>query len=251
MRSLIVIIILFASSLTLAQDEYHDDEFGFTVNASAGWQISTEDQWTDKTKTFLKNYYVNKTILMINPLGIEPLKNPCIQIQGKILDRTTTSEAIGHLKDKGEEVMLKYTRYVAEDFLGKKLKEYSEIDEFYDYDSKRSLAIAKVVYKNNKNDTYALTAMAKAIGLQRVIDFRAYWKGENPEDFWQVLTEVINSFNFDTDTIPKRGLGKIARDIKEVDNLSKVEKVSRIWEWAGIILTISIVLYFIKKLFFK
>jgi len=251
MRSLVVMIILFASSLTLAQDEYHDDEFGFTVNASAGWQISTEDQWPDKTKTFLKNYYVNKTILMINPLGIEPPKNPCIQIQGKKLDRTTTSEAIDHLKDKGKEAMIERAKSVAEDFLAKKLKEYSKIDEFYDYDSKRYLAIAKVVYKHNKDDTYALTARAKAIRLQRVIDFRAYWKGENPEDFWQVLTEVINSFNFDTDTTPKRGLGKITRDIKEVDNLSKEEKFSRIWEWAGIILTISIVLYVIKKLFFR
>jgi len=230
-----MMFILLVPSIVIAQNEYHDDEFGFALSVPLKWQMSFEHQWSEKLKSFLKNRYSGHAVLMINPLGVEPSKNPCIQVHAKELVRTTTSEAITDLKKTGNEILMKSSKYLARDLLGRKSKKYKEIDKFYDYDSKKHLAIAKVLYQDNEGGTYALVARAKFIGLQRVVDFDGYWKGdENPEQFWGVFTQVIDSFEFDADAKPKGIIGSIPQEIKEISKLSREQKVSRIFKWFSI-----------------
>ncbi len=246
MRKFVLIVILSVSSLAFAQDEYHDDEFGFTIKAPSGWNITFKDQLSAKGKESLKKAFSNEVLLMIHPPDTEPPKNPCILFNCRKLVRTTTSEAIADLKKLGNEALMKSTRFLGWMLLGRKEKQYTEIDEFYDYDSSLYRAVSKVLYQHNQDGSYALCAKAKFIGLQRVTSFSAYWKGDDPEEFWQVFTEVIDSFEFDDDARPKGILGTVPQEIKEVSKLSSQEMFKRVWKWIGIILPVLIVLGFVK-----
>ena len=227
------------TSVCLAQETYHNEEFGFTVNIPSGWEMTTWDQLPDKTKTSLEKA-LQKSFLIIHLLDVEPPKNPCILVRGHEIRRGTTSGAISKFKKTGKEHMMKITKYFG--------KHYQQVDSSYDYDPKRYVGVAKILYQHKNDDTYLLSTCAKFIGVERVVDFEGRWKGDDPEEFWQVFTEVIDSFELDPDATPKGGLGKITQEIKEVSELSDEQKFNRIWKWGGIILTISIILGFVKML---
>jgi len=228
-----LIAILCTVSVCLAQESYHNDEFGFTIEVPAGWNISFEDQWSDEVKVFLEKLYSNKTLLVLNPPGVEIAKPPCVHVQGMQLKRKTTSEMIAYLKRYGKERLTKHTGYMAEDMLGRKINQYSRMDTFYNYDSSRKAAIAKILYKHNERGTYVLVTMAKFVGRRRVVDFSGYWKGDDPESFLPIFNEVVDSFEFDHDTAPK---GSISEPIT----------LRRVMKWGSIILTVSIILGFAR-----
>ncbi len=246
-----MVFTLCAVSVCLAQERFHNDEFGFTLEVPVGWNISFENEWSDEVKDSLKRLFEFKTLLMLNPSGVKAPKAPCIQIRGKKLQKTITSEMIADLKETGKG----YVTYSAEDMakiaLGKNFDQYSQIDAFYNYDSTKKLAIAKISYQNKNDNTYFLSASAKFVGLQRVIDFDGYWKGENPEQFWQVFNKVINSFEFDQDAAPKGLITSVPQEIKEISNMSKPATPARIMKWIGWILGILIVAGVVKVLFFR
>jgi len=245
-----LIAILCTSSVCLAQESCHNDEFGFTINIPSKWYASLEEEWPDKLKNALELLYFTKKplLLMLNPLGTEIGKAPCIHVEGIKLKRTTTSEAIAILERTGREKITNEARAWAEILLRKKFNQYREVDTSYDYNSSGKLGIAKILYEHKINETYFLSAIATFVGRQRRVDFSGYLKGDNPEEFWQVFTEVIDSFEFDPDAAPKGGLGKITEEIKGVGGLSKEQKFNRILKWGSIILTISIILVFVKML---
>lgn len=250
MRHFTIVLLCF-SSLCLAQEKYHNEEFGFTIEAPSGWQLRLEDEWSDKVKAVLKKHYFSSSnLLILNPSGTKTLNVPSIIVHGIKLKRTTTSEAIADLKKNGRNGMISSAENIARyDVLGKKINQYRKIDTFYDYNSSKNLAIAIILYQHeDEENTHFMAATAKFIGLQRVIDFRGYWKGDDPEEFQKVFDEVINSFEFDQDAKPKGILGAVPQEIKEVGRLSKEQKFNRIWKWGGAILTISIILGFIKML---
>ena len=246
MRKFVIIVILSVSSLAFAQDEYHDDEFGFTIDIPSQWYATSENEWSDEVKSDLKRSGSNP-ILLINPSRINSLKPPCISVHGIKLKRTTTSEAIANFRKNGKEILNKSTKYSAMIALGPKFKEYSKIDLFYHYDSSRCMALAKKLYQHNYDrSNYFMAAMAKFIGRQRRVEFDGYSEGQEPDQFWQVFTEVIDSFEFDADAKPKGILGTVPQEIKEVSKLSSREMFKRVWKWIGIILPVLIVLGFVK-----
>ena len=241
-------VFLFAASACLAQETYHNEEYGFTIDIPSQWYSTDEDEWSDILKAKLKRSFSTKTLLLLNPSGVEPPKTPHIQIQGKELKKSTTSEAIAALKKNDGKGVVSAAKWTALRKIGKVIEQYDKIDSFYDYDSSRKLAIAKVLYKHKESGTFFIGAIAKRIGRQRVVDIRGYWKGDDPKEFWQVFTEVVDSFEFDPDAKPKGTIGAIAQEIKETGNLSAEKKFDRIWKWGGIILTISIILGFAKMI---
>jgi hypothetical protein len=93
------------------------------------------------------------------------------------------------------------------------------------------------------------------IGLQRVIEFNGYWKGENPEEFWQVFKKVTDSFAFDKETAPKGLITSVPQEIKEISKMSKPESSMRLMRWVGrIIIGILIVTGIagvVKAIFFR
>ncbi len=232
----LIIFNLCIFSICLAQESFRNDEFGFALEVPVGWNISFENEWPDEVKDSLERLHESKTLLMLNPSGIKAPKAPCIQVQGRKLQKTTTSEAIKVLKETGKKYVTASARYLAQSLLGRNANQYNQIDTFYDYDSARKLAVAKILYQHKDRDIYFLSASAKFIGLQRVIDFQGYWKGDDPESFWQVFIGVTDSFEFDADAKPKWGIG----------DMSGEQKFGLIWKLVGIILTISIIIGIVK-----
>lgn len=245
-----IIILLCTTSVCLAQESYHDDEFGFTFEIPSEWSITLEDEFSDKVKNGFKKHYSSKTLLMLNPPDIEAPKTPFILIQGKKLIRSTTSEAIATLKKTGKEEMTKSAEYLAKGGLGRKANRYRQIEVFSDYNSSKKLAIAKILYQHKNDNTYLLAARAQFVGLQRVIDFQGCWRGDSSQQFWQDFNDVVDSFEFDQDTAPKNLITAIPQEIKEMIALPRQAKGRPILKWIGYIIGTAIVLSIIKKLFF-
>jgi len=232
----VVIVFLCTASVCLAQETYHNEEFGFIIDTPSEWRVSLEDEWSDKVKTAFKLLYTSKPLCILYPSGIKTTDAPCIIVFGQKTREVTTPELIELIKNTGEKMLTSHAEDLAKGLLGKKFKQYREIDAFYDYNSSRELATASIFYKhNNEDNVYFIVARAKFIGLQRVIDFRGYWKGDDPDRFQAVFDEVIDSFDFDPEAKPS-------------GNLSKEQKFDRILKWGGTILTISIILGFIRIL---
>lgn len=229
----LIIIFLCVTSVCLAQETYHNEEFGFTIDIPSEWHISFEDEWSDKVKIALEQLYLSKVLFMLNPSGVKAPDAPCIRAFGQ-MGGMKTHLRIAYVKKNGQRVLTSRMENAANEVLGQKIKQYRKIDTFYDYDSSRNLAIAKLIYKHNdeKNTHFVLTR-AMFIGLQRVVNFQGYWKGVEPEEFWQVFREVVDSFRFEQDV-----------KVKE-------ESFNRILKWGSIILTISIILGFVKMLLLK
>lgn len=237
MRFFIIIILCF-SSLCLAQEKYRNDEFGFTMEIPPGWYASFRDDWPEKLKNNLEWLYLSKDplLLMLNPLNTEIAKFPCIHIQGVRLKIKTTSEVISHLKRNGRNSS---ARAWAKDLLGKNFDQYHEVDVFSDYNSSKKLGISIITYEHKTNKDYFLVAIASFIGSQRRIEFNGFYKGDDPEEFKNVFTDVIDSFEFDADVAVKGGLRKTSE-------LSGEQKFKKIWKWTGWLLTASIILGFAK-----
>ena len=234
-----IIFLLCITSVCLAQENYHDDEFSFNFEVPSGWNISFENEWPDKLKAALERAYATKTLLLLTPSDRKPSEMPLIQIQGKELKRTTTYEEIESIKKKHSKDMISSAEYTALAKLGLKRKQYRQIDTFYNYDSSRKFAIAKILYQHRNEDVYFLSAIAKFIGLQRVIDFRGYWRGEDPEEFWQVFNKVTDSFEYDKDAAAPFSSSFEGRNLSE-------KMLNKVIKWGGIILTISIILGLVK-----
>ena len=235
------IVFFCVTSVCLAQETYHNEEFGFTIGIPSQWYATSENEWSDELKTGLEKLYSNKVLLILNPLDTNPINVPSIIILGAKLERTTTTEAIEYLKKNGKEELINSAKYMAEGVLGRKIKKYSVIDNFYDYNPAKKCGISKIIYQHNYDGIFFLSARAKFVGLKRLIDFRGYWEGDDPKEFRQVFNEILDSFEFDPDAKPKGMFGAIPREIKEIGGLSKEQKLKRIWKWAGTILTILII----------
>jgi len=126
--------------------------------------------------------------------------------------------------------MIKYLEETAEKLLGEQYKQYRRIqkEDYYNYDKSKKCIIAKILFYHD--GIYFLPAESKFLGDGRTVEFRGYWKGENPEKFWSIFKDVTGSFVFDSGA------------------KSKEPTFNRIWKWVGIILTISIILGFVRML---
>ena len=239
----IVIIFLCTAHVCSAQETYHNEEFGFIINIPSLWHISLEDEWTNKVEATLEQLYTSKSLCMLNPEGVAAPDVPCIIVFGQETEGVTTSEAIASVKKIGEKMLISCAESLAKQLLGKNIRQYQKVDTFYDYDSSKYLAKSRILYKHNyEENIYFMVARAKFVGLQRVVDFRGYWKGKRHEEFQNLFNEVIDSFDFDPDAKPKGVLDSVPQEIKEASNLSKEKTFNRIWKWGGIVLTIWIVL---------
>ena len=231
------IVFLCAASVCLAQESYHNEEFEFTIDIPLEWNISFEDAWTDEVKAYLEKLYTSKTLLMLNPLDTRPHEAPCIQISAqKVWGGIATRQAIAFVKRTGEKLLTVGAESLTKDLLGQKIKQYHKIDTFYDYYSSKKCAIIRILYQHNDHDIYFLSAMAKFAGPEKVVNFRGYWTGDTPEEFWEVFNETVNSFEFD-------------RSVGNEGFVSTVDS-DQILKWVGYILGISIVLGILKKLLF-
>jgi len=240
MRLLTFIFLLCISTVCLAQENYHNEEYGFSIDVPSQWHISFENEWTDEIKATLVKLYNSKTLLMLNPSGIKPADIPCIQIQGKFLENVTPSQVILLIKKTGAKQMPKDANYLAKDILGTKLEQYQQIDQFYNYNTSKNLAMAKVLYKRNNENVYFLSARAKFIGSQSVIDLRGYYDGNSPEQFWKVFNDVVDSFKFDKGAVSK----KTSEELSYETGKKFIGLISKLTTWLLIVL---IVLWILKK----
>lgn len=249
-----IIALLLLSPLSFAQEKYHNEEFGFTFKLPSGWQAKTEDELTDKQRNVLGLYaFLYEFFVILNPLDTEPSDFPTIiVVMGNIYEGSTTSEVIAGI-ESGKKKLVESTENMKKTVLGKKINIYSEIDTFYNYAPSCYRAVCRILYKIESEevpwDTYAAVAQAKIVGRKRVIRFKGFYSGENPVDFQESFVEVANSFEFDLDAAPKKGLGTITQEIKDVSELSRRYTFKKISIWVGWILTASIILGFAKMVY--
>lgn len=235
------VFLLYVCSVCFGQDTYYNNEYGFTIVVPSQWHTSFDKEWSDEVKTKLIELYSSTTLLMLNPLNIKPADAPCIQIQGKMFtSEISPSQAILLIKKTGFKQLPKDANYLAKDILGTKFGRYRQIDQFYNYEDSKNLALTKMLYKKNDANIYFLSARAKFIGYRSMIDLRGYYDGNSPEQFWQTFKGVVDSFRFDKGTLPKQTSEEISYETGQ----KTFSLISKLITW---LLVASIVLWILKK----
>ncbi|MBC8392719.1 MAG: hypothetical protein H8E17_09180 [Deltaproteobacteria bacterium] len=239
----ILFVICGVASICFAQETYRNEEFGFTIDVPSNWYINFDKEWPVEVKTALKQKHAGKFLFMLNPLGVKASDSPCVRVLGG-LGTSKINFRAAYIKKNGKRMLTSSLKHMADELLGSNIKQYHEVDTFYENDPSRQLAIAKILYKQNDPNTYFMVTSAKFYGRPRSVNFQGYWSGVEHEDFWQVFTEVIGSYKFDKYSIT------IDFPLFDKDADPK-EKVFILWKWAGIILTISIAIGILRMLFFR
>ncbi|HEG44278.1 MAG TPA: hypothetical protein ENH94_09540 [Phycisphaerales bacterium] len=236
-----MVIIFCITSVCLAQETYHDEEYGFTIDIPSNWYISFDDEWSDELKTTHEQHYLSDVLFVLNPLDVEIADSPCIRAFAGLAKKTTRFGFNAFIQ-RGESVLTRSMRQTADMVLGEKIKQYREINVFYDYEPAKRLAIAKILYKHNSDNTFFMVTRAKSFGQTQSINFQGFSSGVDHEDFWQVFSEVVDSYRF----------GQVSEVVDSLkfgtEPKSKEEVLNQIWKWGGIILTISIIIGVAKKL---
>jgi hypothetical protein len=247
MRYIIVIVFLYATSVCMAQERYYNEEFGFAFDIPSKWYITFEDELSDDAKKTLAELYWSENLLVLSPYGIDALEIPCILTQGRKSEESFNSKNISYFKRTSERKLTSSTEKMVDELLGERIEQYHRTDYFYDYDTSRNLAIVKIIYENNLNkDVHLVTAIATCIGgigSEAAIDFRGYWKGQYPEEFWNIFKGVVDSFEFDQDAVaPKRTSEEISHETaKTVFRL--------IYKVCGSFFGLLIAIWILKKIF--
>lgn len=241
----LVLLVFCVTSFCLAQETYYNEEYRFTVDIPLNWDISLEDEWPEELKTTLKGYYLSKAICMLNPSGIEISSSPCIRVFGGLEDGKSRFRS-NYIIQNGEKILTRSINNTVNEVTGDKIKQYRKVDSFYDYDSSKSLIMANILYKHNKNDSYFIVTIAKFFGRAQSISFQGFSSGNDHEEFWQLFKEVVNSYKVKLIRPKTTDSTKIEQDAELQE-----EKSNQIWKWGGAILGILVILGFVKMFLFR
>ena len=226
-----VFIFLFAASICLAQ-EYHNEEINFTIDVPSGWNISFEDQWPDKLKADIEKYNI-KPLFVIDS---SENRSSRIIVFGNEEGKGQFSFSMAQRFAEKNAKNMMTSDILAKELLGQDARQYRKIDSFYDYDSSKHLWLAKIIYED-KNDEASrfITSWAMVFTSKKKIEFRGYSKDRFPEEFWKTFQDVVDSV-------------KVGSSYSVKENLSSENMLKTVIKWGGILLTISIILGFIKIL---
>ena len=211
---------------------YSNEELDFSIDIPSGWTINLQDQWPEEFKGDLQKHFIRQPLFILKPSDVD-ISDSCIMVFGKKIDSKRPGIAKALFDQNAEKTMTSDTD--AKRILGEEINNYRKIDTYYYHEPTTNLYTANVIYEheNEKNTTF-ITVEATFLKSQKRITLQGYSKSINPEEYWTNFQNVVDSVQF--------GIKDFAAEQLTFDG---------IWKWAGIVLTVLIVLGILKMLFFR
>lgn len=231
----ILIFILFSSLSSFAQEEYYNDSLGFGFVVPQGWELSFQEDWPEEIRTDFR--FMGSTDFLCNPENIELLKFPFIWIEA-------VQESVRDKEGFISEVYLLSRLDVDKMNLPGRSDRFVKVDTHYEKVNNH-IALAMSVYRKSRTSRKTVIARAHFVGTDNYLVVRGFWTAETHEQVWAIYNDVIDSFKYN----PEMSASISERIENEIEEMTPVKGISLIWKWAGIILTISIVVGIAKWMF--
>jgi hypothetical protein len=228
--------------------DYTNEEYGIHFVLPDHWKvIDYEDFPLEKQQRLDNRYRSFKTLAICGFRGHDGPDLTQIIIQYRRFEGTTFSEAKRFIQTKRcKELMITFAETNAEYAVGKEIKQYSIIESNSDFIKSANRAYGIVHYESN--DKPKIVAMeVKFLCKDGWVGLRCFSRGSEANRFVDTVNKIADSFQYDgSSTVVKNEMSE-----EDASRLSREQTADNIWEWAGIILTILIVLGVIKMLFFR
>ena len=132
------------------------------------------------------------------------------------------------------------------DVIGREIKQYRLVETKFALIKSANRLYGIVRYEDN-DKSKIIGAEVKIVCKDGWVTLCCFARGTEAERFVDTVNNIADSFQYDgSSTVVKNEMSE-----EEASRLSREQTADNIWEWAGIILTILIVLGFIKMLFFR
>jgi hypothetical protein len=228
--------------------DYTNEEYGIHFVLPDNWEITDYENLSIKTQQMLiRKYKPSQTLAVCGVKSPNGLNRTTMIIQ--YLDFTTIElrNAKKELQSEhGRKMMITLAKLLAGDSIGKKLKSYHIVNSDSDFDNDSNIASGKIYYQDrDKSDFVAM--VSKLIVKDGIVTLQSFALGTDVDAFEETIGEIIDSFQYDgSSTVVKNEMSE-----EDASRLSREQTADNLWEWAGIILTILIVLGVIKLLLFR
>lgn len=244
---LLPLIFVFVSN-TFSKD-YINEQYGISFSLPDDWKVvGYKDLSPEKQQRLKKNYKQSQTLAICGIKRPDRWNRTTVIIQYQNFKDIGFRDAIRELKsDHGKKMMISLAKLLALDTIGGRLQFYHIVESHSDFDNDRSMAFGKIYYQNrDKSDFVAM--VSKLLVQDGIVTLQSFSLGTEVDTFEETIGEIIDSFGFDPDAKPKGGIGKITQEMKETGKLSGHQKLKRVLKWGSIILTVLIILGFVKML---
>jgi len=248
-KSIFFLPLIFIFVSNAFSKDYINEQYGISFSLPDDWKVvDYEDLSSEKQQRLKKNYKQSQTLAICGIKRPDRWNRTTVIIQYQNFKDIGFRDAIRELKSEhGKKMMISLAKLLALDTIGGRLQSYHIVESDSDFDNDRSMAFGKVYYQNrDKSDFVAM--VSKLLVKDGIVTLQCFSLGTEVDTFEKTIGEIIDSFEFDPGAKSKGISGAIPQDIKEVGNLSKEQKFNRILKWGGIIVTISIILGFVKML---
>lgn len=248
-KSIFALTLIFIVVSNAFSKDYMNEQYGISFSLPDDWKVTDyEDLSPEIQQKLIRLYKQSQT------LGVCGIKKPdkwnrtTMIIQYQDFKNVGFRDAMRELKSEhGKEMMITLAKLLALDTMGGRLRSYHIVESDSDFDKDRDMAFGKIYYQTRDKSDF-VAKVSKLLVKDGIVTLQCFSLGTEVDTFEKTIGEIIDSFEFDPGAKSKGISGAIPQDINEVGNLPKEQTFNRIWKWVGIILTISIILGFVKML---
>ena len=228
--------------------DYSNEQYGIHFTLPDHWKvIDFESLPVEKQQRLDNRYHPFKTLAICGFKNTDGLGGTTTLIQCRKFKRSTFDKTKRYLRTEfAKEMMITSTKMAAEDAMGQKLNEYKTTKTESNF-IKSTNRIYGVVHYEGKGKPKIVAMVVKFLCKDGVVNLRCFARGSEAENFVDTVNKIADSFQYDgSNTVIKSEMSE-----EEATQLSREQIADNIWKWAGIILTISIVLGVLRMLFFR
>ena len=246
-RVFVLMLVIIAVTNVFGID-YTNEEYGVHFVLPDHWKvIDYEDLPLEKQQRLDKRHHPFKTLAICGFRNHDGPDLTQIFIHYRRFDRVTFSEAKKRIKTEFiQKMMITSAKTNVTDVIGREVKQYRIFEKKCGLIKSANRLYGLVHYKGY--DRPEIIAMeVKFLCKDGWVGLGCFSRGSETENFVDSINKIADSFQYDgSSTVVKNEMSE-----EEASRLSREQTADNIWEWGGIILTILIVLGFIKMLFFR
>lgn len=241
----ITLTLTIASITNVFGMDYINEEYGIHFVLPGNWKvIDFIDLPLEKQKK------LNRITRPFNTLSISSYKeengqdSSQIIIQYRKFENSTFEKAKRFIQtEHGKELLITSAKGHVEE--SQKIKLYKVVETESDFVNSANRGYAIVHYESNGRPDL-IGMVVKILVKDGVVNLRCFARGSETGEFVDTVNNIADSFQYNGYGFSQ---GTVFSDDDEA--YSDEQTAKQIWKWGGILLTVSIILGFIKMLFFR
>ncbi len=245
---LFVFILIAVSMTTVFGKDYANEQYGIHFILPDHWNIvDFEDLPLEKQQRLDNRYHPFKTLSICGFRDHHGPDRTNVIIKYKKFEKESLNKAINLAQSEyAKKMMITSAKLNASDGIGREIKEYKAVETECGFVNSTNRAYGFVRYKSNNKPNLVAIAV-KIFVKDGVVDLDCFSIGSEADGFVDTVNTIADSFQYDGNTSTINNTSETPGP----NELVTKQTFKGVWKWAGIILTVSIVLGILRMLFFR